>query len=537
MVVRLPSRMSKLDRAPCRASAAGCWLCRSSAFSCAIAATLASGTAAKSLQRMPRLEALEALAEPAADAYFDLAGQRALSGRTAGPIPVERVRDVSQEEFDERARFGQPFIVEDAGRGVDLVGVSCESFHQRFPRAKMRAEYTGGRDEKFISLGSKAWFQQDRTQRGDRAQGEHNAKEIFGDAATTAPYVWHVKDGGHEAPPDVRAAVQRAWQPPYFLHGAVNLREANESAEFWFHRRNGAVLAHADTYCIPAVSLQLAGRKKWRLMPHPAVTLSRDAPDPHDGGIYGTGLWQPVWEATVEEGEAIVFFPNTFHETFVPEEGNPQCTVATTFQFQLPVPARYFRAFLPTHAMSHLYYEGHCRDLWHSYATLRHPKAVQPTLDEARIASEQADLLRAADADGDRQLSLQELQAYLSGQELPVQRGGVPWPRWFFTEDYFYDWRPPSGREGKSLRRDMEAEILRARAEDTMAYMDCDPVDGVISSSELLAALKQWHAVHARDKETGELKARGSKKNKLQKVETRFAKMYSAGRSSARQEL
>ena len=38
----------------------------------------------------------------------------------------------------------------------------------------------------------------------------------------------------------------------------------------------------------------------------------------------------------------------------------------------------YFRAFLPTHAMSHLYYEGHCLDLWHSFATLQAPKAPVP---------------------------------------------------------------------------------------------------------------------------------------------------------------
>ena len=36
----------------------------------------------------------------------------------------------------------------------------------------------------------------------------------------------------------------------------------------------------------------------------------------------------------------------------------------------------YFRAYLPSFAMSHLYYEGHCLDLWHPYATLRPPQAV-----------------------------------------------------------------------------------------------------------------------------------------------------------------
>ena len=29
------------------------------------------------------------------------------------------------------------------GRGIDLAGASCELFHQRFPKAQMRAEYTG----------------------------------------------------------------------------------------------------------------------------------------------------------------------------------------------------------------------------------------------------------------------------------------------------------------------------------------------------------------------------------------------------------
>ncbi|CAE7571904.1 unnamed protein product [Symbiodinium sp. CCMP2592] len=168
-----------------------------------------------------------------------------------------RTGQVTAEDFDVRIRLGRPFIIADAGRGIDLVGASCQHFHEHFPTAQMRAEYTGDdRPEKFISLGSKAWFSKDRHQAAKKRKKSSKAAHA---QHATAPYVWHVKDGGHEAPPDVRAAVQRAWQPPYFLRGATNLREANESAEFWFHRRNGSVLAHADTCCIPAVSLQLTG--------------------------------------------------------------------------------------------------------------------------------------------------------------------------------------------------------------------------------------------------------------------------------------
>lgn len=188
---------------------------------------------------------LNPLAEPGHEDFF-------------GGRPVERVREISPSDFDERVRLGKPFVIEDAGQSLDLVGTSCQQFHERFPSAKMRAEYTGSRNEEFVSLGSKAWFQKDRPQ---QERLKPKSKDLQNVARANAPYVWHVKDGGHEAPPGVRAAVQKAWQPPYFVRGAVNLREANESAEFWFHRRNGAVLAHADTYCIPAVSLQITGKK------------------------------------------------------------------------------------------------------------------------------------------------------------------------------------------------------------------------------------------------------------------------------------
>ncbi|CAK0824377.1 unnamed protein product [Prorocentrum cordatum] len=113
-----------------------------------------------------------------------------------------------------------------------------------------------------------------------------------------APYVWHVKDGGLEAPAAVRAKVQGSWSPAYFLRGAANLREANESQEFWFSLQNGSVMVHADTYCIPAVSLQLRGRKQWRLMPAPPrIPSVLDRYDSHDGGLYRTALWRPAYEA------------------------------------------------------------------------------------------------------------------------------------------------------------------------------------------------------------------------------------------------
>lgn len=431
---------------------------------------------------------LPPLAEPSAEGYFGLRAGEGLQS-------LERVRDVSPEDFEARLRTGRPFIVEDAGRGINLVGASCASFREQFPGAQMRAEYAGGHRETFVSLGSESWLKTDRTV---AAPEEHLAGS---DGRVSAPYVWHVKDGGHEAPPEVRAAVQRAWQAPYFVRGATNLREANESVEFWFARRRGAVLAHADTYCIPAISLQIRGTKRWRLMPPPPFASLLDRYEAHDGGLYGTGLWRPAYEATIREGEAVIFFPNIFHETFVPED-NPECTVAATFQLQLPVPVGYIRAFLPTHAMSHLFYEGHCKDLWHSYATLRPPSAVKATRNDSTVAAQVAQVLAAADSDGDGRLTETELESHLAREE-------PPWPRWFLTEDYFYDFRPAAEE-----RAVMSRELLRNRATDTLAYHDVNG-DGLVSGAELLASLRQWHAVQLRVRRASKLRRRGVAKAAL----------------------
>jgi len=260
-------------------------------------------------------------------------------------------------------------------------------------------------------------------------------------------------------------------------------------------------------------------------MPHPHIRTSRDAPDSHDGGIYAGSRWQPAWEATVGQGEAIVFFPNIFHETQVPEDGNPDCTVATTFQIQLPVPARYLRAFLPTHAMSHLYYEGHCLGLWDSFATLQAPEVVKAVEDAFLVEKSSKGLFAIIDEDSDGYITPDELLAHLNGQTSSVpagQRFGTPWPRWFFTEDYFYDWRPAADAEGMQLRLEMEQELLHARAEDTHAYLDCSPPDGVVSQAELAAAMVQWHVVHAR--------LRATRSARKHRIETDFAKRYSARR-------
>ncbi|CAE7215375.1 unnamed protein product [Symbiodinium pilosum] len=177
--------------------------------------------------------------------------------------------------------------------------------------------------------------------------------------------------------------------------------------------------------------------------------------------------------------------------------------------------------------MSHLYYEGHCLDLWHSFSTLRAPKAVRATEDAKVIQAQHAELFSELDKDGDGFLSLEELQAHLASQKIPAepgQRFGTPWPRWFYTEDYFYDWRPAADEVGRRQRLDMEAELLRFRTEDTLEYLDSSPPDGHVSEQELLQAMLQWHVVHAR------FAATRARKKSAHKTEAEFAARYRAQR-------
>ena len=62
-----------------------------------------------------------------------------------------------------------------------------------------------------------------------------------------------------------------------------------------------------------------------------------------DGVAYKLG-WKPMFEFTARAGEAVLFPPGWIHETLNSGEG---CTVALTTQFELPMPARYYRSYYP----------------------------------------------------------------------------------------------------------------------------------------------------------------------------------------------
>lgn len=77
---------------------------------------------------------------------------------------------------------------------------------------------------------------------------------------------------------------------------------------------------------------------------------------------------------------------------------------------------------------------------------------------------------------------------------------------------------------GKQQRLEMEVELQRFRAEDSLAYLDCSPPDGKVSARELLQAMLQWHVVHVR------FAATRRKKKSKHETELDFAERYSAKR-------
>mgnify|MGYP003684360393 CR=1 FL=1 len=99
-----------------------------------------------------------------------------------------------------------------------------------------------------------------------------------------APYIWHVKD---QEPLATKRSVQARWRPPYFARFSfLNAWEASENFEFWFSLPGGGTMAHGDAYCELTISLQLRGKKRWRLMMMPAADNTSRSLDTTDGKLY-----------------------------------------------------------------------------------------------------------------------------------------------------------------------------------------------------------------------------------------------------------
>ncbi|CAE7866169.1 unnamed protein product, partial [Symbiodinium sp. KB8] len=225
---------------------------------------------------------------------------------------------------------------------------TCEAIARRFPTGRMKMEYaaTPGHVDNPISLGDVAEWSQATAPSGAKSDPE---------APQYAPFYWGVKgaDDGErlwDGKKDLLQQMRKLMRPlPRFMRQTqANTNEVLGSPEFWFAKLGAGAKAHMDSHCESTLTLQLAGRKQWRLSWPPVIANGSYAKDGllADGRPYDAkGGWKPTHSITLEAGEALLIPPAFVHES--KNVGPEACAPSLTFQFADPVAAGFFRHFHP----------------------------------------------------------------------------------------------------------------------------------------------------------------------------------------------
>lgn len=296
--------------------------------------------------------------------------------------------------FAGAVRSGQPFIWQGATDSWPLGGLKdfdCEKFSSEFPDAFARDEKaTGGISD---ILKNKNWT--------------HPEIQTFCGKSQAIPTVWHVKDEALDG--DKAKFVKLFPGLPETLSPLQNAH-LRDSAEVWLQPEGAGVLAHVDGYCSGLVSIQLRGRKWWRIMYPPMFEdISAEFFDDSDGGIYSSNSstkFIPDAEFWVEEGEALFLPPGMLHETLSPVGGG--CTVSVTALVRSPLPTGYLRKYLP--GMSILGDRERCMHEWSPLALLRNaPDESAYNFSFVRTA----EVFEKADIDLDGYLDAGEVLSFL----------------------------------------------------------------------------------------------------------------------------
>mmetsp|Transcript_85988 Transcript_85988/g.240413 ORF Transcript_85988/g.240413 Transcript_85988/m.240413 type:complete len:332 (-) Transcript_85988:305-1300(-) len=127
-------------------------------------------------------------------------------------------------------------------------------------------------------------------------------------------------------------------------NGISELDSLYSSPELWLSPPSAGAQAHMDGHVSTTVSLQLTGQKQWRLSQIPPRRSVARRSEYGDGAVYRReGGWRPHYVLTLHAGDALFFPPGTIHET---SNVGAECAVSITYQFSVPMPARYYRSFV-----------------------------------------------------------------------------------------------------------------------------------------------------------------------------------------------
>lgn len=388
---------------------------------------------------------------------------------------------ISQDQFEVILRSGVPTVFKDvADDWTDLQALSCADYSMRWPNASLRMEYTGNAEpETFLKLGNSSWVNETRGPVGMNAPSvECDDESSRKSRPEVRPLVWHVKDRVlHSIKEEIGAVFNGL---PWLKKGSLIDEQTRDSLEFWFQRVGAGTFAHNDAYCHSVFSVQLRGKKKWRLMLTPEVeSLSRDVFDEFDSGIYkSVHKWTPDVEYVLEAGDGILFPPGYMHETRTLEGPSDEdgCGTSVTFNIPLPMPSKYIREFLPRFSVSREIHQ--CTRRWESFVTAK-TEAVEwdePYSNSTQPEAVTADIFDRVDLNKDGKISVAEVTEYLLESE-----EGMKFRRKknLYFGDLWFGFEP-----SRNLTNEMYVEALKTRAKDTVDMWDLNE-DGMATKLEV----------------------------------------------------
>eukprot|EP00929_Paragymnodinium_shiwhaense_P015788 TRINITY_DN123898_c0_g1_i1.p1 TRINITY_DN123898_c0_g1~~TRINITY_DN123898_c0_g1_i1.p1 ORF type:complete len:400 (-),score=93.44 TRINITY_DN123898_c0_g1_i1:543-1742(-) len=128
---------------------------------------------------------------------------------------------------------------------------------------------------------------------------------------------------------------------PEFLVDSLPSMKA--SPEVWISGPKTGAKPHADGHAESTLSIQLAGRKRWRIAAPPERHGAHVMRLFGDGAVSKRGEWEPTHTVELSPGEMLVFPPGTLHET---SNVGDECAISLTVQFDDPWPSTFYRRLL-----------------------------------------------------------------------------------------------------------------------------------------------------------------------------------------------
>lgn len=261
---------------------------------------------------------------------------------------IDRRANLTREDFiNEYAVHGKPVVVIDGIHDWDSTNVqlwTATSLNKLFPNEVNNRQSAEG--EELFDASGKYMSREDRNVEvdgtGNSIESNKNSKELLKQILEKAQEkVWTQREhiSWLNLNKDVSEVLKESYRSPYFFRGLAEY----SSGEYFFLGQRGRQgrEKHIDYTCNSTWSVQLNGRKIWRLYSpsHPLSQLRTETEGFTD--FDHSAHPATAYETLLKPGEIIVWFPGWSHETFAVDEINS----AMSSEFRLPPPTLYFEKY------------------------------------------------------------------------------------------------------------------------------------------------------------------------------------------------